>query len=311
MPQSFSYLEDAYDAFLASKPSVIADRLTDALALASDREATMAAQMGLACDSRATPGKKAFLKACADGNAPLVAALLQEGVPVDEVDPEGRSGLMLVAMGRHEGTAAMLLAASADIELVDVDGCNALHTVAETLGSSESAYLSRDECGARLVERFVNGDCDSAALEARNGDGLTPLGSAICHGNVDVARALIEAGSDVDAADCRGNGCTPLMLCFIGGFITHLPEESSAGELTRRRAVQQELVEALLEARADVPGTRDAMGFTALDYASECPELCRLLHESKQGVDDASSDDASSDDVVVEATNRRLEDIDD
>jgi ankyrin repeat protein len=280
-------LQEIYDEFLETLDSAAADKLTDELARCTDgfkRNATMERQL------RARGGvpaqqpqqvnthmvQEAFLTACASGDTMRVAALLQQNsADVNYSDAHGQSGLLLAAIHRREATVAMLLAAGADATQATDDACTPLHTLAELVEHGDRvADPIPDEAGARLVERILNGD--GQLLEMRDCNGLTPLAAAVYHGNVDVARALVQSGADVDAADPGGSigavlsgppeGCTPLILCFTG--------------YAKGRS-QTSLVELLLDAGAAVPGATDANGLTARDYASTSrrPDLVQLLQE--------------------------------
>lgn len=79
---------------------------------------------------------------------------------------------------------------------------------------------------------------------ARNVIGNRPLGSAVAGGSVEVVRALVEGGAEVDARD--GGGLTALHLAADGKL--------------------HDVITALLEAGAD-RGAKDKAGRTAADVA--------------------------------------------
>ena len=65
------------------------------------------------------------------GQAQQVEALVQQGIPVDARDPEGKTALMLAAMNGHTATVQRLLALRANPTLVDRDGLTAAQLAAQ------------------------------------------------------------------------------------------------------------------------------------------------------------------------------------
>lgn len=255
-------IEDAYDKMLAALPATEADKLTDQIAMASNPEKLMLEQMSaLNADCNHKHGVAAFLHACATGDTPMIAALLQHDEGVDEVDPQG---LLLATMGRHEDAVAMLLAAGADATLaMTIEGSNALHVLA-----SHDSY-EPDEAGARLVARLVNDDDDSPMLFAHNSDGLTPLGEAVTKGNIAVVRALLDAGADVNAVCSISDQRTPIMLCFTANLTDELvPSASGKRSLEQQRDVQHAVIALLVDANADL-GQVDVNGQNIFRSASK------------------------------------------
>ena len=63
----------------------------------------------------------------------------------------------------------------------------------------------------RLIESNIG-------LEYRTAQGLTPLMMALLHGREDIARALIEKGADVNAAETASTGFTCLHLACKAGL---------------------------------------------------------------------------------------------
>jgi ankyrin repeat protein len=100
---------------------------------------------------------------------------------------------------------------------------------------------------------------DPKIFNTVNDAGYSPLLLACYRGNLEVARFLIETGTDINAGSSMG---TPLMAAVVKGNI--------------------EIVKALLDKKADVNAS-DANGITALIYAVQFqnPEILRLLLEHK------------------------------
>jgi len=93
------------------------------------------------------------------------------------------------------------------------------------------------------------------AFQVTNPDGYSPLILACYRGNTEVAKYLIETGSDINGNSSMG---TPLMASVVKGNI--------------------EISKYLLENKAD-PNISDANGTTALIYAAmfKNPEIIKLL----------------------------------
>lgn len=88
--------------------------------------------------------------------------------------------------------ALALLERGADIHAEDDAGRGVFHTLAFTVQPRELAYLYKHW---------------GACLEARDGDGRTPLLHCLAspHGKRDAALALLDIGADTAAADAQGN----------------------------------------------------------------------------------------------------------
>ena len=101
--------------------------------------------------------------------------------------------------------------------------------------------LAAYHCRAPAVELLIERGADA---DRANAKGQRPLAGVCWKGAVDVARALLDHGADVDAG---GNGMTPLMLAAMCGH--------------------REVVALLLERGAD-PGARSANGHSARELAA-------------------------------------------
>ena len=70
-------------------------------------------------------------EAARTGQTQQVEALVQQGIPVDARDPEGKTALMLAATNGHTATVQQLLALRANPALVDRDGLTAAQLAAQ------------------------------------------------------------------------------------------------------------------------------------------------------------------------------------
>ncbi len=134
--------------------------------------------------------------AARDGNADIVAALLDAGVAPDTgvrdltqtplylatfvgCSTQGEETDWLVDTVRH------LVAAGADLGITDDNGNTVLTSATQM-------------CGPRIVTVLVDG---GAKLDVRNGSGLTPLGMALVMGKLDAAELLVARGARLGAQE--------------------------------------------------------------------------------------------------------------
>ena len=161
----------------------------------------------------------------------LLRALIERGVDVNAMQ-SGMTPLLAATRdswhGRPEAVMT-LLANGADPRLADADGNTPLHHAARSSDPAVAALL-RDA---------------AADIEARNLEGVTPLGSACAVGNWRLARFLLERGARPEPADGR-----PALLCAAAS-----EEDDAAG------------VQLLLRHKARVNAT-DNRGRSALHEAA-------------------------------------------
>ena len=139
---------------------------------------------------------EALRSAARDGNAEVVAALLDAGVAPDTgVTDLAETPLyhaVRLGCGNQDGetdwlvdTVRHLLAAGADVSIVDDNRNTAL-------------LFAAAECGPRIVTLLADA---GAKLDARNGSGLTPLGFAFLEQHPDNAEVLIAKGARLTAEE--------------------------------------------------------------------------------------------------------------
>ncbi|HEY4530011.1 MAG TPA: ankyrin repeat domain-containing protein, partial [Luteimonas sp.] len=190
----------------------------------------------------------------------LLRALIARGVDLNHAHA-GLTPLLAATRdswhGRPEAVMT-LLANGADPRATDRDGNTPLHHAARSSDPGVAALL-RDA---------------AAELDARNGEGVTPLGIACGCGNWRLARFLLERGARTEP-----EGGSPPLLAAAGGddddvagvalLLRHkarVDARDAQGRVALHEAARAghvEIMAALLDARADVDA-RDAAGRTPL-----------------------------------------------
>jgi len=191
-----------------------------------------------------------------------VAYLLAHGAQVNSTDGEGFTPLISAIRSGLVAVATYLVEHKADANLPDRSGWTPLMWA--TWGDNPA-----------LVEMLL---AHHAKLDAADNDGLTPLGIAAQNGKAKAARALLDAGADVNAPVAKG-GYTPLMLASISGsneLATSLIEHGAKVNAANPGGVTALMIAAagnrstiaslLVKAGADV-NARSEDGRTALSIA--------------------------------------------
>ena len=164
-------------------------------------------------------GVTPLLLAASNGHAPVVDALLKAGARADAAGPEGETPLMLAARSGNVAAVNLLLEAGADVRAKEQwHGQTALMwAAAENHAAVVAALAARGaevngrsnvlEPPKRDILDFrtdKNGQALQTLLTTFPRGGLTPLLFAARQGSLDGARALIEAGADLNLADPEG-----------------------------------------------------------------------------------------------------------
>ena len=220
----------------------------------------------------------------------LLRALIERGVDVNAIH-DGMTPLLAATRdswhGRPEAVMT-LLANGADPRIADADGNTPLHHAARSSDPGVAALL-RDA---------------AAAIDALNGAGLSPLGSACACGNWRLARFLLERGARPEPA-----GGQPALLAAAGSdeddpagvlLLLRHKAKANARDGRGRSALHEAAVaghaaicQALLEAGAEVD-VRDGEGRTPLLEAARCGAHAALEVLLAAGADAGACDAAGA-----------------
>ncbi|MFQ5495779.1 MAG: ankyrin repeat domain-containing protein, partial [Phycisphaerae bacterium] len=199
-------------------------------------------------------------------------------------DRYGNTPLHLAVERMHVGAVERLVKAGAKLEAGNRDGLVPLHLVAIS-GSGPLDVRSKREALTRLL---IAGGAD---VQARDGQGLSPLHWAARKGRSGMVALLLKAKAAIEAQDHKGR--TPLHLAALGnhkGIIVQLVDRGAAvnatdklGETPLHAAAHRfrpDATLALLTHGANVNATNKA-GETALHVAAaqgpDEPEVERLM----------------------------------
>jgi len=228
----------------------------------------------------------------------LLRELIARGVDVNAAHA-GMTPLLAATRDSWHGrpdAVMTLLANGADPRIADHEGNTPLHLAARSSDPGVAALL-RDA---------------AAELEARNHDGLTPLGMACAVGNWRLAKFLLERGARAEV-----EGGTPALLAAAGGdeddaagvqLLLRHKARVDARDAHRRSALHVaafqghgEILAALLGAGGDVRG-RDNDGRTALLEAARGGRLSALDALLAAHADVAAVDVAGRNAVMLACT---------
>jgi ankyrin repeat protein len=131
--------------------------------------------------------------AARDGNAVLVAELIDKGADVTERDASGEPPLLIAALNGKPEVVTLLLDKGADIEIRNKGGLTALHA---------AAYGGNLEVVKLLVAKGAD------VNDAKNFYHMSPLHAAAEEGHAEVVAFLIGHKADIEAKE--RNGYTPL-----------------------------------------------------------------------------------------------------
>lgn len=216
-------------------------------------------QAGLPLEDADENGWSPLNNAVGDGEEalPRVRALIEAGANVNATHDRGYTVFMsAVGSGRYPALLRLLIASGANPHAISEYGYNAFHAAIDVNGEANAEESVRDTLGY-LKELGVN-------IEHRNKNNQTPLARAIERGSGLEAPVLCELGADPNAVcpkhECGGETCTRVDLPLLFHAANGIGFDKEAN------------TEALLRAGAN-PLVADADGFTPLMYV--VASLCR------------------------------------
>jgi ankyrin repeat protein len=162
-------------------------------------------------------GSSALTEAAIIGSADVIEALLEAGTDPNIENPEGETPLMAVARAGNVEAARLLVDAGADVNATEDWGGQSPLMWASARGQAEMIrYLTSvgaDVDARGVIRQWPRKTLTEPRPKDMNKGGFTPLLYAAREGCVECARALVEAGADMDLADPER--VTPLNLALL------------------------------------------------------------------------------------------------
>ena len=207
----------------------------------------------------------ALMYAARENAIEAARALVELGADIDAQDPEGVTPLMEAVLNLHYDLARRLVDAGADPNIADAAGMTPLFAVAEMRTPSWERSRPRlkergDVDGPALIQALLDHGADpNAALTERQlvryhargpagfAAGTTPLMQAVRFKHLDLARVLVDRGTDVTVR--QPDGTTALMIA--AGVKYAITQEGNPDNMGTP-ADTYEIVKLLVEHGADV-----------------------------------------------------------
>jgi len=157
-------------------------------------------------------GENALFLAARSGSAPIVEAILEQGVSVNAREPNfDQTALMVAIRSASADTVKLLLQHGADVN-------------AQTVAGPVPAFrLPGSNAGSKGVG-IVRGGWPAQGERSPVGGAKTALLYATRQGNLALTRLLVEAGANLEQADA--NGLTPLLNAVLNASVTGTDDDA-------------------------------------------------------------------------------------
>ena len=141
-------------------------------------------------------------------------AAIQHHLRLRRTDPRTNVRVQSIALSTNMAIRMAVDAWLADNPGVTPDGWDSRELLAPSLPHRLSLHTCAEKGHLNVARALIEAGAD---VNAKDNEGLTPLYMCALGGHLEVARALIEAGADVNAK--KDNGVTPLHMCAYTGHL--------------------------------------------------------------------------------------------
>ena len=159
-----------------------------------------------------------LMRAAAEGDMPELTRLASLGEDLDHPDDEGRTPLILAAMGNHSTATKFLCGRGSNKEARDVSGATPLHLAARA-GHTDTVRVLLFLCGADVGAvrvRAGGGDGATALWLACDGGHEATVAAILEHPHVELNAATKDGVRPIEAACARNHGAVVDLLLSKG-----------------------------------------------------------------------------------------------